>query len=51
MGDETVAWDCDLFTEVFMEAYDIDLEEEDDEGDWQVIALDRFYDRQVNGDY
>ena len=43
------AWDCDLFTEVTVDDYDLDIDEEDD--DWQIIALDRFYDRQIRGDY
>ena len=43
------AWDCDLFTEVTVDDYDLDINEEDD--DWQIIALDRFYDRQIRGDY
>lgn len=41
------AWDCDLFTEVTICAYDEGLDYEDDEGDWQVIALDRFFDRKL----
>lgn len=45
------AWDCDLFTTVIMEPYDIDLDYEDDEGDWQVLALDRFADRNINGGF
>lgn len=43
------AWDCDLFSEVFVEDYDLDIDEEDASGDWQVIALDRFYDRNFKG--
>lgn len=43
------AWDCDLFTEVTVDDYDLDIDEEDD--DWQIIALDRFYDRRINSEY
>lgn len=42
------AWDCDPEAEVSAEEYDAGLDEEDDEGDWQVLALDRFGDRIVN---
>ena len=45
------AWDCDpdmCFEDM---SYDLDLYEDDSTGDWQVIALDRFGDRQVNGNY
>lgn len=45
------AWDCDPFADVIVEDCDIDLDEEDDKGDWQVIVLDRFHDRLVNGEY
>jgi hypothetical protein len=42
------AWDCDpLFVPEPLD-YDLDLDEEDDAGDWQVIILDRFHDRLVN---
>ena len=46
---EIGAWDCDLFTEVTVDDYDLDIDEEDD--DWQIIALDRFYDRRINSEY
>ena len=42
------AWDCDPDAAVFVEAYDVDLDENDDTGDWQVLVLDRFGDRTVN---
>jgi len=42
------AWDCDLFTDVAVEPYDVDIDYEDDESDYQIIALERFYDRQIN---
>lgn len=45
------AWDCDLFANVTVNHYDLDIDEEDDKSDWQIIALDRFYDRQIRGDY
>ena len=48
--DESCAWDCDPFFVPEPMAYDLDLDEEDDEGDWQVIVLDRFGDRMVNGE-
>lgn len=41
------AWDCDLFADVYVEPYDLDIDEEDAEGDWQIIALDRFADRNI----
>lgn len=41
------AWDCDPFAEVEVEAYDLDLDYEDGEGDYQILALDRFYDRNI----
>lgn len=44
------AWDCDLFFVSECLDYDLGLDEEDDEGDWQVIVLDRFGDRLVNGE-
>lgn len=45
-------WDCDPFAQVIVEPYDLELDIEDDEGDWQVLALDRFGDRNVNpGNY
>jgi hypothetical protein len=42
------AWDCDLF--FVPECLDYDLELDEEEGDWQVIVLDRFGDRLVNGE-
>ena len=45
------AWDCDPSFDPIDEAYDLDLDEEDDEGDWQVLALDRFGDRAVNANW
>lgn len=42
------AWDCDP-TMIFENMdYDLDLNEEDDTGDWQVMVLDRFGDRMVD---
>lgn len=48
---EIGAWDCDLFANVEVDDYDLDIDEEDDTGDWQVIALDRFYDRNFRLEY
>lgn len=45
------AWDCDPLFVAEDLSYDLDLDEEDDEGDWQVIVLDRFGDRMVNGEW
>ena len=51
------AWDCDPDFQPILETVDLDLDEEDDEGDWQVLVLDRFGDRLVDdslehhGDY
>mgnify|MGYP000563083483 CR=1 FL=1 len=39
------AWDCDLFTTVTIEPYDLGIDYEDD--DYQILALDRFYDRLI----
>ncbi len=44
--DNAEGWDCDPFAQVL---YDEPDRNEDD--DWQEIALDRFGDRLVNGDY
>ena len=43
------AWDCDIFfqPEELDQYFDIDLE--DAESDWQIIALDRFADRIILG--
>lgn len=48
---EGKAWDCCPFfvPDISDEDQHFDLDDEDDEGDWQVIALDRFSDRRVNG--
>lgn len=51
MPEGNEAWDCDIFVQHIEEPYDLDLDEEDDEGDWQVIVLDRFGDRMVNGNW
>lgn len=45
------AWDCDIFFVAEPLDYDLDLDYEDDEGDWQVLALDRFGDRMVRDDF
>ena len=45
--DDTQAWDCDLFFVPPNEDYMLDIDEEDSEGDWQIIVLDRFGDRLV----
>ncbi len=42
------AWDCDLFTDVTVEPYDIDIDYEDSTGDYQILALERFFDRQID---
>ena len=49
MHDEATAWDCDLFFVPEALDYDLDIDYEDD--DWQTLALDRFADRSINGDY
>ena len=49
--DGQTAWDCNPDSDVTIDAYDLGLDEEDDEGDWQVLALDRFGDRNVNGNW
>lgn len=41
------AWDCDIFFEPEPLDYDLDLDYEDASGDWQVLALDRFADRNL----
>jgi len=46
--DHEAAWDCDPFAALDPEAYDRDLDLEMDKTDWQVLALDRFGDRNVN---
>lgn len=48
--DPTTAWDCDPFMIMPNESYDLDLDDELDRTDWQVLALDRFGDRTVNGE-
>lgn len=45
------AWDCDPFARPLVDTVDADLDEEDDTGDWQVLALDRFGDRMVNANW
>ena len=42
-----MAWDCDPFMVHVEEHWNDGLDEEDDEGDWQFICLDRFGDRLV----
>lgn len=49
--DTTVAWDCNPDMIHALEPYDLDLDETDDTGDWQVLALDRFGDRNVNANF
>lgn len=44
-------WDCDPNAIVAVDPYDLDLDEEEDETDWQVLVLDRFGDRSVNGKF
>jgi hypothetical protein len=45
--DETTAWDCDLFFVPECLDYDLDIDYEDSESDYQIIALDRFADRNI----
>lgn len=47
---ERAAWDCDPDMVFADEAYDLDLDDTDDTGDWQVLVLDRFGDRMVTDD-
>jgi hypothetical protein len=47
----TEAWDCDPFFIHEECGVFSDIDEEDDEGDWQIVVLDRFGDRLVNGDW
>ncbi len=42
------AWDCDPTFVPIDESVELDLDMEDDEGDWQVLVLDRFGDRLVD---
>ena len=49
--DDYEAWDCDPDAYFEDMSYDLDLNEEDDTGDWQAIVLDRFGDRFVNPEY
>lgn len=49
--EPTEAWDCDPFTRLSADPYDLELDEEDSESDWQVLALDRFGDRMVNANW
>lgn len=46
---EGVAWDCNLFFRPENIDYDVDIDEESD--DWQILALDRFADRTIRGNY
>jgi hypothetical protein len=39
---DTQGWDCDPFFIHADESDDIDLDPENDTGDWQVLVLDRF---------
>jgi hypothetical protein len=41
-------WDCDPFQLFELEP---DIDEEDAEGDWQTVVLDRFGDRLVTANY
>ena len=41
-------WDCDPFAIVHVDYVDDDLDLEASYTDWQVLALDRFGDRNVN---
>jgi len=43
------AWDCSPDFQPEDLSYDLDLNEEGDETDWQVLVLDRFGDRLVRG--
>jgi len=45
------AWDCDPLATVECDPYDLGLDLEDGEGDWQVLALDRYGDRMVNANW
>ena len=45
------AWDCDIFFIPPNEEYDLDINYEDDTGDWQILVLDRFGDRTVNPNF
>lgn len=45
LDDPAVAWDCD-----FESLLEIDPYEHDEEDDWQVSVLDKFMDREVNGE-
>ena len=42
------AWDCNPSFQPIDESYDLDLDDQDDTGDWQVLCLDRYGDRSVN---
>lgn len=50
LHDESLAeaWDCDPDAALHVDAYDLELDEEADETDWQVLVLDRFGDRTVD---
>lgn len=45
----TEAWDCDPDALVALDDDMAELDEEEAETDWQVLALDRFGDRLVTG--
>lgn len=49
--DTQLAWDCDPDAIIVIEEYDHGLDDTDGNGDWQVLALDRFGDRNVNASY
>lgn len=46
--ENSAGWDCDPNAVILVEPYDLGLDEEEDDTDWQVIVLDRFGDRMVN---
>lgn len=49
--EQQEAWDCNPDMIFVPETVDLDLDDEDAEGDWQVLCLDRFGDRMVNANY
>lgn len=51
MAHQQHAWDCDPTFTPPVEDELIDIDEEDASSDWQIIALDRWGDRRVNGNY
>lgn len=51
---EGEAWDCNPFidqSEIAAQIAGDDIDEEDDTGDWQTVVLERWGDRQVNGEW